>query len=136
MFAKNSSWQAKQSILHTTVTFYDNCVKMFEDFATNFDDKRSGCCITTTHSLTISFLRRDRFSKSNVTVLPHPRYFSLFPRLKIKLNGRHFYTTEVMEAESQAVLNTLAENTASKLQKRWERCIRPEWVYFEGDGGQ
>jgi hypothetical protein len=25
---KNSSWQAKQSIPHTTVTFYGDCVKM------------------------------------------------------------------------------------------------------------
>jgi hypothetical protein len=30
--------------------------------------------------------------------------------LKIKLNDRHFDTTEVIEAESQAMLNTLTEN--------------------------
>jgi hypothetical protein len=30
--------------------------------------------------------------------------------LRIKLNGRHFDTIEVMEAESQAVLNTLIEH--------------------------
>jgi hypothetical protein len=29
--------------------------------------------------------------------------------LKIKLKGRHFDTTEVIEAEFQAVLNALAE---------------------------
>jgi hypothetical protein len=34
----------------------------------------------------------------------------MFPRLKIKLKGRYFDTTEVMEAESQAVLNTLPEH--------------------------
>jgi hypothetical protein len=44
-----------------------------------------------------------------MTVVPHPSYFSLFPRLKIKLKGRHFDTVEVIEAESQAVLNTLTE---------------------------
>jgi hypothetical protein len=38
----------------------------------------------------------------------HPSF--LFPRLKIKLKGRHFDTTEMMEAESQAVLNTLTEH--------------------------
>jgi hypothetical protein len=38
-----------------------------------------------------------------------PIYFSLFPRLKIKLKGCHFDTNEVIEAESQAVLNTLTE---------------------------
>jgi predicted helicase len=30
--------------------------------------------------------------------------------LKIKLKGHHFDTIEVMEAESQAVLNTLTEH--------------------------
>jgi hypothetical protein len=43
------------------------------------------------------------------------------------------------EAESQAVLNTLNEHDFhakfKKWQKRWERCIRAEGDYFEGDGG-
>jgi hypothetical protein len=39
LFTKNSYWQAKQSIPHTTVTFYSNCVKMCENFALNFDIK-------------------------------------------------------------------------------------------------
>jgi hypothetical protein len=60
--------------------------------------------------------------------------------LKIKLKGRQFDTTEVIEAESQAVLNTLTEHdfqdAYKKWQKRWEQCIRPEGHYFEGDGGQ
>jgi hypothetical protein len=43
--------------------------------------------------------------KNNMTVVLHPPYFSLFPRLKKKC--LHFDPTEVMEAESQAVLNTL-----------------------------
>jgi hypothetical protein len=32
LFTENSSWQAKQSIPHATVTFYSDCVKMCEDF--------------------------------------------------------------------------------------------------------
>jgi hypothetical protein len=60
--------------------------------------------------------------------------------LKIKLNGRHFDATEVLEAELQAVLNTLTEHdfqdVFKKWQKRWERCICTEGDYFEGDGGQ
>jgi hypothetical protein len=43
-----------------------------------------------------------------MTVVPHPTF--LFPRLKIKLKGRHFDTVEVTEAESQVVLNTLTEH--------------------------
>jgi hypothetical protein len=45
-----------------------------------------------------------------MTVVPHPTYFSLFPQLKVKLKGIHYDTIEVMEAESQAVLNTLTEH--------------------------
>jgi hypothetical protein len=44
-----------------------------------------------------------------MAVVPHPPYTSLFPRLEMELIGRHFDTTEVIEAESQAVLNTLTE---------------------------
>jgi hypothetical protein len=43
-------------------------------------------------------------------VVPHPAYVSLFPRLTIKLKGLHFDTFEVIEAESQAVLNTVTEH--------------------------
>jgi hypothetical protein len=72
--------------------------------------------------------------KNNITAVPH---FFLFPQLKIKLKGRHFDTTEVIEAESQAVLNTLTENdfedAFKKLQKHWEWCICAEEDYFEGD---
>jgi hypothetical protein len=53
-----------------------------------------------------------------MTVVPHPPYspdlapcdFSLYPRLKIKLKGCRFDTTEVIKAESQAVPNTLTEH--------------------------
>jgi hypothetical protein len=64
----------------------------------------------------------------------------LFPQLKIKLKGRHFDTTEVLEAESQAVLNTLTahnfQDAFKKWQKLWECCISAEGGYFEGDSGQ
>jgi hypothetical protein len=39
-FIKDSSWQAKQSSPHTTVTFHDGCVKMCEDFTPNFGYKK------------------------------------------------------------------------------------------------
>jgi hypothetical protein len=48
LFINNSSWQAKQSIPHTTVMFYGDCVRMCKDFAPNFDN------ITTTHGLILS----------------------------------------------------------------------------------
>jgi hypothetical protein len=49
-------------------------------------------------------------TESNISVVPHPPYFSLYPGLKIKLRDFHFDIIEVMDAESQAVLNTLTEH--------------------------
>jgi hypothetical protein len=52
-----------------------------------------------------SFSTREFLTKNNTTVVPHLLYFSVFPT-KIKLRGRHVDTIEVIETESQAVLNT------------------------------
>jgi hypothetical protein len=58
----------------------------------------------------------------------------------MKLESRHFDTIEVIKAESQPVLKTLTEHNFQgafkKWQKHWERCIRVEGDYFEGDGVQ
>jgi hypothetical protein len=54
LFTNNSSWKKKE-IPHTTVTFYGDCMKMWEDFAPNFDGKRTGYYITTTYPLTRRF---------------------------------------------------------------------------------
>jgi hypothetical protein len=45
-----------------------------------------------------------------MTIIPTHPTFTLFPRLKIKLEGHHFDTIEVIEAESQAVLNTFTKH--------------------------
>jgi hypothetical protein len=55
-----------------------------------------------------------------MTVIPHPHYLFLFPRLKIKLRGRHFDTFEVIATESQAVLNTLTEQEFQDAFKKWQ----------------
>jgi hypothetical protein len=75
----------------------------------NFGDKRTGYCITAMCHLTLPFAPGN-VDQKNMT-RSHPPYFSLmFPQLKIKVEGCHFDTTEVMEAESQVVLNTLTEH--------------------------
>jgi hypothetical protein len=44
-----------QSVPLTTVMFYSDFMKMCKDFSLKFGDKRTGCCITTTHLSHISF---------------------------------------------------------------------------------
>jgi hypothetical protein len=56
LFTNSSPCQVKQPIPHTTVTLCGDCVKMCEDFFSNFGDKGTGCCITTTRRLTLPFL--------------------------------------------------------------------------------
>jgi hypothetical protein len=119
---------------------------MREDFTPNFGDKRSGCCVRTAHHLTLPFI--SRLNRNSVTVIPtHPSHltwppcdFSLFLQLKIKVRGRHYDRIEVIEAELQAVPNTLTEHyfqdAFKKWQKRWEQCIHAERDYLKGDGGQ
>jgi hypothetical protein len=118
-------------ISHTAVTFY-GLRENVRDFAPNFGDKITGCTITTTHCLTRPSSPGNFFTKHNMTVVSQPPYSSLFPRSKIKLRDRHFDTTEVIEAESQAVLNTLIEhNFQDAIQNggaRWQHQSRKLWM--------
>jgi hypothetical protein len=60
--------------------------------------------------------------------------------LKIKVKGRHVDTIEMIEAESQAVVNILTEydfqDAFKKWQKHWEWCIHIGRDYFGGNVGQ
>jgi hypothetical protein len=134
LFVKNSSWQSKRPLQHTSVSFYGECVKIYEDFAQNFGHERTGSCISTTRRFTLPFYQghfkkeqhycRPPHSLLASPVLPPPplRLF-LFLRLKIKLTG----TVEVTEEEPQTVLNTAREldsqDAFKKWQNRWERYI-------------
>jgi hypothetical protein len=64
--------------------------------------------------------------------------FFLFPKMKLKLKGLRFGTTEEIQAESQRVLDTLTENNFQeafqKWRRRWDRCLHEGGNYFEGDG--
>jgi transposase len=90
----------------------------------------------------------DQFLTSkNITVMPHPLYspdlapcdLFLFPKMKLRLKGRRFDTTEQIDAESQEVIDThIFENFQGCIKSwvtRWGRCIRAQGYYFEGDGG-
>jgi hypothetical protein len=54
-------------------------------------------------------------TNNNMVIVPHPPYsaprdFTLFPKLKMKLEGRRFETMSDIQRESQAVLNSIKEN--------------------------
>jgi hypothetical protein len=100
---------------------------MCEDFAPNFGVKSTGYN-SPSH---ISFFTREFLAINNMTVVPHPPYFSLFPLLKIKLKGRHFDTLEVVEEESQAVLN-ISQNTTSSMHLKMAEALGT--VYKRGRG--
>jgi hypothetical protein len=95
------------------VTFYGGCLKMCKDFAPNFGDKK--LAVTSQQCTTSHFLfHRKMFDQNQHDCHPSPPppltlLFSL-PQLKIIFMGRHFDTTEVMKAESQAVLTTHTEH--------------------------
>jgi hypothetical protein len=88
------------------------------------------------HRLTFLFFTRKFLAKNNTTVVPNPPYFFMFPRLKLKLKGRHFDTIEMIVTESRA-MNTLTEHDFQDVfknwLKHWERCIRGDG---EADGSQ
>jgi hypothetical protein len=58
----------------------------------------------------------------------------------MKLKGQCFETVSDIQMELQAVLNSIKENDFAAIlkngKKRWDRCIRSQEDYFEGDGSQ
>jgi hypothetical protein len=62
----------------------------------------------TTHRFTLPF-SPENFDQKQHECRPPTLLYSV-SRLKIKLKDRHFDTTDVIEADSQAGLNTLAEH--------------------------
>jgi hypothetical protein len=58
----------------------------------------------------------------------------------MKLKGRRFETVSDIQKESQAVLDSIKENdfhcAFEAWEIQWDRCIRSQGNYFEGDGSQ
>ena len=95
-----------------------------------------------------SILIHQFLAKSKMAVIPHPPYspdlapcdFLLFPKIKLKLKGHRFNTTEEIQAESQRVLDTLTEKDFQEAFPKWRRwwdwCLHVGGNYFKGDGSQ
>jgi hypothetical protein len=88
--------------------FYCDCVKMREDIAPNFGENRPGCFTMKTPRLILPSSPSSFWRKNKMAVIPHPPNspdlapceFFLFPKMKLKLKGRRFDTTEEIQTES------------------------------------
>jgi len=92
-----------------------------------------------------SFAVREFSAQHNITMLPHPPYsrdlapwdFFLLPKLKTHLKGHHFGTVENVQAAATRALNNISSkdflHCYEEWQQCWNRCIRSQGAYFEGD---
>ena len=88
---------------------------------------------------------REFLAKHSITVLPHPPYspdlapcdFFLFPILKIPVKGRRFETIPETNANATKGLKGNKKegylNCFRKWKHPWDKCVRWEGKYFEGD---
>jgi hypothetical protein len=103
-------------------------VKTCEDVAPNFGEKRPGC-FSHFHPHPAVF---GEIQNGCHPHQPHnhdlaPRDFFLFPKMKWKLEGRRFDTSEDIQAESKRVLDSLTEKNFQeafqKWRRLWDRCL-------------
>ena len=104
---------------------------------------QTSCSFTTTMRRHTSFAVREFLAQNKITTLPHPPYnpdlapydFFLFPKLKTHLKGHHFGTVENVQAAATRALNISSEflHCYEEWQQRWNRCIRSQGAYLEGD---
>ena len=91
-----------------------------------------------------SILDTDYLTKIGIKTVPHPPYspdlapwdFCIFPKLKEKLRGCRYETTEEMKETVTKVIDTLTQEdfhrTLQKLLERY-KCIAAGGDYLEGD---
>ena len=84
-------------------------------------------------------------AKKGISVVPQPPYspglspcdFSLFPKLKFHLKGRHLGTVDniqkVVTYQLRALLHEDFQHCYREWEQRLRRCVASEGNYFEGD---
>jgi hypothetical protein len=99
-----------------------------------------GSLITTTHRHTFPLSPGILFYQQQYNHRPSPTLLYSASPIEDETERAHFDTIEVIEAESQAVLDNLTEHDFQDVfkdrQKCWERCIRAEGNFIEIDAGQ
>ena len=85
---------------------------------------------------------RSNVKSMSIVFSRHPRHCLQgirTPKIKLRLKGRRFDTSEEIHAETQEVIDTLTLENFQGCMKSWEtwwdRCIHAQEDYFEGDRG-
>ncbi len=88
----------------------------------------------------------ERLKKWKMELLEHPPNspdlapcdFSIFPKLKAKLRGRHFKTLQLLKDEARDILMnfpvSVFDDAMHEMVLRWQKCEAVNGHYFEGDG--
>jgi transposase len=83
-------------------------------------------------------------NSNNMVIVPHRPYspdiapcdFALFPKLKMKLKGRHFETVSDIQVVVDSIQDNDFHSAFEVWKKQWDRCICSQGDYFEGDDSQ
>jgi hypothetical protein len=86
------------SVPQTAVMFHGDCMKLCEHFAPNFENSRELAVAPRQRTVSHFPFHQEIFDRNQHGCRPPPSLHYSVSRLKIKLKGRHFDTTEVMEA--------------------------------------
>ena len=92
-------------------------------------------------------IKEEFLATKEITVSEHPAYspdlapsdFSLFPKIKEILKGRHFDDIDDFRSNTTAALKAIPQNQFQNCfegwTRHWHRCIAPQREYFEGYRG-
>ena len=84
---------------------------------------------------------REFLAKHSIAVLSHPPYssdlapcdFFLFPMLKKPLKGRRFDTILEIKVNATKELKGIKKEAYLDCFRKWDKCVRWQGEYFEGD---
>jgi transposase len=76
-------------------------------------------------------------TNNNMVIVPHPPYspglapcdFTLFPKLKMKLKGRHFETVSDIQRESQTLLDSIKQNDFHGAFEVWGKMMGSLYMF-------
>jgi len=143
LFHHDSRWME-----NPTATFWVDCGKTSGENVETRGEKNSWARHHVKSVAHASLVVQQFLAYMNTTVIPYPPYspglatcdFFLFAKMKLKLKGWRFDSTEEIQTELQNAMKTLTRNDFQKCflswKSSWNRCGNAKGDYFEGEGGE